>query len=51
MKNRTDIPFHIVRFEDLRRDTYETMTDVFKFLLNSESLDGTVLEQLLKEKA
>lgn len=46
-RDRTDMPFHIVRFEDLRRDTYETMTEVFRFLLNAESLEGTVLDQIL----
>lgn len=27
------------------------MTDVFKFLLNQETLEGTVLEKILEEKA
>jgi len=44
IKTRSDIPFHIVRFEDLRRETYETMIEVFKFMLNQDSLEGTVLE-------
>lgn len=40
-----DIPLFILRFEDLLTQPEETMTDLFKFLLKTDDLEGT---QILK---
>ena len=40
----TEIPVHFLRFEDLVSNPKETLTDLFKFMLGVESLEGTVAE-------
>ena len=42
------IPTYIVRYEDLVSDTKNTLQDLFKFLLNQEDLDGTLIETLIE---
>ena len=39
-----NVPVHYLRFEDLVREPRETLTDLFKYLLGAESLEGTVAE-------
>mmetsp|Transcript_32980 Transcript_32980/g.23812 ORF Transcript_32980/g.23812 Transcript_32980/m.23812 type:complete len:97 (+) Transcript_32980:921-1211(+) len=51
IKKYTNIPFYIVRFEDLRREPNQEMTNVFKFLLNVDSIEGTVLESRIDKLA
>jgi len=43
------IPTLIVRFEDLRSNRVETLTKMFKFLLEVPSIEGTVVEARIKE--
>ena len=42
------IPTYIVRYEDLVSDTKKTLQDLFRFLLNQEDLDGTLIETLIE---
>lgn len=51
IKKYTDIPFYIVKFEDLRREPNKEMTNVFKFLLGVDSIEGTILEQRIDKFA
>jgi hypothetical protein len=43
------IPTFVVRYEDLLVDPYNTLMDLFKFLLNTENLEGTLIEALIKK--
>ena len=45
------IPTFFVRFEDLITRQAETLIDVFRFLLNAPSIEGTVIEHRIKEMA
>ena len=42
------VPTHFLRFEDLRIDPEPVLKALFTFLLDVESLDGTVLEARIK---
>ena len=44
------IPTYFVRFEDLKNDPIPIVMDVFRFLLDVPSIEGTVLEQRILEK-
>ena len=44
------IPVHYVRFEDVRMKPSEVLTDLFKFLFEVDSIDGTVLEKRIIDK-
>ena len=44
------IPTYIVRYEDLLENPKEILTDLFKFLLNANSLSGTLIESIIKEE-
>lgn len=37
------LPIHFIRFEDLASDPKQTLTGVFKYALDLENLDGTVI--------
>ena len=43
------IPTYFMRFEDLRCNPVPSLTGLFKFLLNVESLEGTVCEKRIQE--
>ena len=43
------IPTLFVRFEDLIAKQKETLTDIFRFLLNAPSIEGTVINQRIKD--
>ena len=43
-----EIPIHIIRYEDLVIDPEHTLTECFKFLLETDSLEGTILEQRIQ---
>lgn len=49
------IPVHLIRFEDILHNPKPTMVKLFKFILNTPSLDGTLIEKYIdlavKEKA
>ena len=38
------IPTYFVRFEDMKNDPVPIVMDVFRFLLDVPSIEGTVLE-------
>ena len=42
------IPTYIVRFEDLLSDTKNTLLGMFRFMLNEEDLEGTLIETLIE---
>ena len=44
------IPSFVVRYEDLRKDPVPIIKDTFRFLLDVESIEGTVLEKRINEK-
>lgn len=44
------VPTHVVRHEDLVENPKETLTDLFRFLLNTKKLDGLLIEKLIKEE-
>ena len=52
---RAKIPVHLIRFEDILTSPKPTMTDLFKFILNTPSLEGTLIERYIdlavREKA
>ena len=39
---------HIVRFEDIMEKPEPVMTDLLKFILNVDSLEGTRVEKYIK---
>ena len=43
------LPTIFIRYEDLQKNPYQSLSDVFKFALNVESIQGTVLEKRIKE--
>ena len=43
------IPTYIVRYEDLLTDPEPILNEVFRFLLDVNSIEGTVVEQRIKE--
>ena len=45
------IPSLFIRFEDLVRNPEQALTDVFKFVLDRDSISGTVLERRIRELA
>ena len=46
-----NIPVFFMRFEDLKLKPEPVLTDLFRFLLDAESLDGTLCERRIKEVA
>ena len=42
------IPTYVVRYEDLLSKSEETLSGMFKFLLNEKDLSGTLIEKLIK---
>lgn len=46
----SEIPTLVVRYEDLIQDPESVLTDVFKFLLNTDSLQDSIVENLIKEQ-
>ena len=45
------IPTLVVRYEDLLMNPKDTLTELFKFLLNTSSLSGTLIENLIREES
>ena len=44
------MPTHVVRYEDLLSNPYDTLIEVFKFLLNrTDNLGGTLAEARIRE--
>ena len=42
------VPTYIMRYEDLRTDPEPVLREAFKFLLDVESIDGTIVEERIK---
>jgi hypothetical protein len=42
-------PIYFFRFEDVLADPLTELTNLYKFMLGMESLEGTVIEQRIKE--
>ena len=45
------VPTFVVRHEDLIKSPKKVLTEVFKFLLNTKSLKGTLIESLIEDEA
>ena len=43
------VPTLFIRYEDLRVDPTKTLGEVYKFLLELDTLEGTNVERLIKE--
>jgi len=43
------VPIHFIRFEELRSNPKPVLDNLFKFLLNVDSLEGTVAEARINE--
>ena len=43
------VPIYFLKFEELRSKPRETLRNVFKFILNTESIEGTVIEKRIDE--
>ena len=46
----TKIPSYFVRYEDLKLNPVPVVKDLFRFLLDAPSIEGTVLEKRINEK-
>ena len=44
------IPTFFVRYEDMRTNPESTMIEVFKFILDEPSLEGTVVEKRILDR-
>ena len=44
---KSKIPVHIIRYEDIKLNPVPTMTELLKFILNVESLEGTKVEKYI----
>lgn len=43
------VPVHILRYEDLCKNQEKALPELFKFLFNTESLKGTLIEKLIEK--
>jgi len=43
------VPIYFIKFEELRSNPKPVLTDLFKFLLNLDSLEGTIAEKRIEE--
>jgi len=50
-KTKKENAFHIMRYEDMRREPFPVFVELFKFLFEVDSIEGTVCEKRLKELA
>ena len=49
MAETTDKPVYFFRFEDILANPEAELRELFKFILNIDSLEGTVIEQRIKD--
>jgi len=51
---KAKIPVHIIRYEDICKNAFNSFTELFKFILSVETIEGTLIEKrielALKEK-
>ena len=44
---QSKIPVHLIRYEDILNDPKPTMVKLFKFILNTSHIEGTVIEKYI----
>ena len=44
---KAKIPVHIIRYEDICQKPEPTMTELIKYILNVDSLEGTKVEKYI----
>lgn len=44
----TEIPLHVVRYEDITGDTYETLKGLFEFIMTIDDLEGTQMGEFIR---
>ena len=49
LSETTDKPIYFFRFEDIMANPEEELVKLFRFILGMDSLEGTVIEQRIKE--
>lgn len=49
IEENKDLPTFFVRYEDLVKDPKPVLEDLFKFILEQDSLEGTFIEKRIKE--
>lgn len=47
--NELNVPIYFFRYEDQTTDAYQVTIDLFSFMLNVPSLEGTVVERRIQE--
>ena len=50
LKIAEKIPTYFVRFEDIRTDSVPVLLEAMRFIMDVESIEGTVLEKRIIEK-
>jgi hypothetical protein len=45
---KAKIPVHLTRYEDIIQRPVETMTDLIRFIFNTETIDQTLLSQYIE---
>lgn len=46
---KKETPVYFIRFEDLTSNPKETLSDVFSYFLDVESIEGTIIEKRIEE--
>lgn len=45
-----NVPVYYLKYEDIKSDYENVMTDIAKFLLNVKSIEGSIIEQRIKNQ-
>lgn len=45
---KTNIPVHVIRYEDIVLQPRPVLTELLKFILNVQSLEGTLVERYIE---
>lgn len=46
---KKETPVYFIRFEDLTSNPKETLSDVFSYFLDVDSIEGTIIEKRIEE--
>lgn len=49
LQKTAEVPFYVYKFEDIMKDSERILSEIFSFVLNLESIEGTVIQQRIKE--
>ena len=49
MAEETKKPIYFFRFEDVLQDPRRELTNIFKFILGMDSIEGTVIERRIED--